>query len=132
MSPSNAKVYQAETALKTLGFTPNKIKKILQSKKDITDISILNDINNGLEMLETAIIIEDLYDEIETEYKSTVDNARARYEAELKEADEIKKEAIKEAEEEVNEYKALIKDTRTNMTLIEGQIRQKMLKRTSC
>ena len=79
---------------------------------------LIDEINENLEMLETAIIIEDLNNEIKARYKIHSD-------------EETRKDDLEEALELVEEYKELIKDTRTNLVLIEGHIRQRMLNRTS-
>lgn len=109
---------QARIALKSLGFTENKIKRILQTKKDVTDIMLIDEINENLEMLETAIIIEDLNSEIKARHKTHLDK-------------ETREDELSEALELVAEYDELIKDTKTNLILIEGHIRQRMLNRTS-
>lgn len=129
MSANN--LNQAEIALRNLGFTPSKIKKILQSKKKVTDITLLNEMNENLEMLETAILPENFYSEIDARYSKAIAIAEKEFQTKKNEAEELKEEERKAKDEEALNYKEMVKDVRNGLTIIEGTIRQDMILRNT-
>jgi hypothetical protein len=103
---------KAIVALKELGFSKAKITRILSSKKDITDILLIEEIRTNLEMLETAIIAKDEIEKIEADYKKAINEAK-----------KIRDKKISDAKKKEEDYKNLIKETNTSIVLIEGLIR---------